>query len=235
MSPSANSRPAASPREAARPKRGRYGDEQRRSAAARREPDDDADHRRMLIGLRGVDERERQQHQPGDRQDDGELLAPREPGRVPARGGERQHGDPGRHHGLHQRERRQPQGRHVHEPARAFGPERDEPAAVPQQDLHRPEGAARRERRQPRRRVVLQRIGRVGDQRGGERDGQAYPDGRHPANGTIRPGARQRARLGRHLREGGRAAVAGLVDGEPARARPLRRSRRRRRPGRPAA
>jgi hypothetical protein len=119
----------------------------------------------MLIGLRGVDQRQREQHQPGDGQDDGDLLAPGQPGRVAARGPERQDGDPGRRHRLHQGERRQPQGRHVHEPARAFGPERDQPAAVAQQDLDRPEGTARRERWQPRRRVVLQRIGRVGDQR----------------------------------------------------------------------
>ena len=188
MSPSAKSRPAASPSEAARPKRVGMAMSSPAPRAAGGQPDDDADRRGTLIGLRGVDERQREQHQPGDGQDDGDLLAPRQPGRVAARGPERQDGDPGRRNGLHQGERRQPQGRHVHEPARAFGPERDEPAAVPQQDLHRPERAARRERWQPRRRVVLQRIGRVGDQRGDERDGQAYPDGRHPANGSIRSG-----------------------------------------------
>ena len=94
----------------------RYGDQQRRAAAARRQPGDDADEPRMLIGLRRPDERERQQRQPGQRQDDGKLLAHREPGRVPARGGERQDGDPGRRYRLHQRERREPQRRHVHEP-----------------------------------------------------------------------------------------------------------------------
>ena len=41
-----------------------------------------------------LDKRQRQQRQPGNRQDHGGLLAAREPGRVPPRGGERQDGDP---------------------------------------------------------------------------------------------------------------------------------------------
>ena len=89
----------------------RYGDQQHRAAGAGREPDDDADDRWMLIGCRRPGERERKQRQSRERQDDGELLAPREPGRVPARRRERQDGDPGRRHRLHQRERREPQRR----------------------------------------------------------------------------------------------------------------------------
>ena len=143
----------------------RVADQQHRPTAARGQPDDDTHRGRALIGLRAVHERQRQQHQPGDRQDDGGLLPPGEPGRMPARGGEGQDGNPRRRHGLHQRQRRQPQRRHVHQPARTFDPERHQPPTVAEQQPYRLEGPARGQRRQRRRRIVLQRVGHVRDQR----------------------------------------------------------------------
>jgi hypothetical protein len=93
----------------------------------------------MMIGRRRPGQGEPQQRRPGNRQDDGEPLPAPEPGRVSARGRERQDGDPGCLDCLHQRERREPQCRHVHEPARAFGPDPGHPPPVVQQHRHRPE------------------------------------------------------------------------------------------------
>ena len=104
---------------------------------------------------------------------------------MPARGGERQDGDPGCGHRLHQRERRQPQRGHVHQPARGLGCERGEPAPVPEQQLRRPEGAARRQRRQRRRHVVLERVSGVRDQRRGECDRKPDPYRRHHTWGGV--------------------------------------------------
>jgi hypothetical protein len=121
MSPSANSRPAASPSDAARPKRVGMAMSSAALYTAGREPDDDgADRRGMLIGLRGVDERQRSSS-PAMAKTTATRSAPRSRDGWP-RAVLNARTTTGRRHGLHQRERRQPQGRHVHQPARALAP-----------------------------------------------------------------------------------------------------------------
>ena len=120
-----------------------HDNEERRAGATRREPDDEAEDRRVLLGGLRAGDREPQQGQPDEGEDHGGLLAAGQPGRVPPGRREGQDRDAGRGDRLHQRERGEPQRRHVHQPARGLGPERLEPAAVFQQELDRPERAAR--------------------------------------------------------------------------------------------
>ena len=62
----------------------RDGDEERGAGAARREPVMMPNDRRVRLGGRGPDDRQAEQDQPGKGEDDGELLAPGQPGRMPA-------------------------------------------------------------------------------------------------------------------------------------------------------
>jgi hypothetical protein len=133
-----------------------HDDEEPRAGAARCEPDEEAQDRRVVLGGLRAGDREPQQAQPDEGEDHGGLLAPGQPGRVPPGGREGQDRDSGGGDRLHQGERREPQRRHVHEPARGLGPERLEPPPVLQEGFDRPERAARRKGRQGRGRVVLE-------------------------------------------------------------------------------
>ncbi len=109
-------------------------------------------HSRRVVGLVGVDERECEQDEAGERDEHGDLLVAGEPRRVPVRGGEREHGDAGGADGLDERERGEAQRGDVDEPAGRLGCEAAQPAPVAEQERDEAERLSRREAAASRRR-----------------------------------------------------------------------------------
>jgi hypothetical protein len=146
------------------------------SASARTEPDGRVHGVRDVIGRPHAGKRCAEQDETGDREHDGELLAPRQSCGMPACTGERQHRDPARADRLHERERSKPERGEVHEPPDRLGAERRQPATAAQERCRGPDRAPRRKLRQGAHGIVLPRIRPVHGDRRDERQPEPYPD-----------------------------------------------------------
>jgi len=106
-------------------------------------------------------------------------------------GGDRQDPDTARRHALHQRQRRQRQGRHVHDEAARLHREARQPRARGKQQAKRLHGAAQRQPRQLGDRRVLAQVGQAHERRGGERqherDSRPGMGARHHSEGLHPP------------------------------------------------